>query len=50
MENVIGLEAADAPEISAKMGINIQAVLEDIVHNVPAPQGDPEGPLQGLDL
>ena len=41
VENVIGLEAADAPEISAKMGINIQAVLEDVVHHVPAPQGDP---------
>ena len=40
----------DAPEISAKMGINIQAVLEDIVQNVPAPRGDPNGPLQGPDL
>lgn len=44
VENVIGLEAADAPEISAKMGINIQAVLEDVVHHVPAPQGTPRPP------
>ena len=35
VENVIGLEAAEAPEISAKMGVNIQAVLEDVVHHVP---------------
>ena len=48
VENVIGLEAADAPEISAKMGINIQAVLEDVVHHVPAPQGDPKAPFKAL--
>ena len=48
VENVIGLPAADAPEISAKMGINIPAVLEDVVRNVPAPQGDPDAPLKAL--
>ena len=48
VENVIGLDAAQAPEISAKMGTNIQAVLEDIVHHVPAPQGDPKAPFKAL--
>ncbi len=48
IENVIGLPAQDAPEISAKMGINIPAVLEDIVANVPAPKGDPKAPLKAL--
>ncbi len=48
IENVIGLPAQDAPEISAKMGINIPAVLEDIVQNVPAPTGDPAAPLKAL--
>ena len=48
IENVIGLPAQDAPEISAKMGINIDAVLEDIVQNIPAPQGDPKAPLKAL--
>ncbi|MBR3752631.1 MAG: translation elongation factor 4, partial [Ruminiclostridium sp.] len=48
VENVIGLEAADAPEISAKMGINIRAVLEDVVNNVPAPEGDPKAPFKAL--
>ena len=50
IENVIGLPAQDAPEISAKMGVNISAVLEDIVANVPAPKGDPQGPPPGPDL
>ncbi len=48
IEDVIGLEAQEAPEISAKMGINIQAVLEDVVKNIPAPAGDPGAPLKAL--
>ncbi len=48
IEDVIGLEAQDAPEISAKMGINIRAVLEDVVSHVPAPTGDPKAPLKAL--
>ena len=48
VENVIGLEAASGPEISAKMGTNIQAVLEDVVHHVPAPTGDPKAPFKAL--
>ena len=48
IEEIIGIPAQDAPEISAKAGINIDAVLEDIVANVPAPSGDPDAPLKAL--
>ena len=48
IEDVIGIPAMEAPEISAKNGINIHAVLEDVVRNIPAPQGDRESPVQAL--
>ncbi|MCR5137306.1 MAG: translation elongation factor 4 [Oscillospiraceae bacterium] len=48
IEEIIGIPAEDAPEISAKAGINIDAVLEDIVKNIPEPSGDPEAPLKAL--
>ena len=48
IENILALPAQDAPEISAKQGINIPAVLEDIVQNIPAPEGDPSAPLEAL--
>ena len=48
IEEIIGIPAQDAPEISAKAGINIDAVLDDIVTNVPAPQGNPNAPLKAL--
>ena len=48
IENIVAIPAEDAPEISAKLGINIDAVLEDIVHNLPAPKGDPNAPLKAL--
>ncbi len=48
IEDIIGLPALDAPEISAKQGVNIPAVLEDIVNNIPAPSGDPNAPLKAL--
>ena len=48
VEDIIGLPAMDAPEISAKLGLNVEAVLEDVVRNVPAPDGDPNAPLQAL--
>ena len=48
IEDIIGIPALDAPEISAKQGINIQAVLDSIVDNVPAPKGDANAPLQAL--
>lgn len=48
IEDVIGIEAQDAPRISAKVGLNIEDVLEQIVEKIPAPQGDPKAPLQAL--
>ncbi|MDD7647671.1 MAG: translation elongation factor 4 [Ruminococcus bromii] len=48
IEDVIGIPAEDAPRISAKNGINIKAVMEKIVSDVPAPEGDPEAPLRAL--
>ena len=48
IEDVIGLEAQDAPLISAKNDINIEDVLEQIVEKIPAPDGDPNAPLQAL--
>ena len=48
VEEIIGIPAQDAPEISAKLGLNIDAVLRDIVENVPTPKGDPDAPLKAL--
>ena len=48
IEDVIGIEAADAPQISAKTGLNIDQLLEQIVEKIPAPQGDPKAPLKAL--
>ena len=48
IEDIIGIPAMEAPEISAKNGINIPAVLEEIVNGVPAPKGDPDAPLKAL--
>ena len=48
IEDVIGIEAHDAPRISAKNGINIEEVLEQIITKIPAPTGDPDAPLQAL--
>ena len=48
IEDVIGIEAEDAPRISAKTGLNVEEVLEQIVEKIPAPEGDPQAPLQAL--
>ena len=48
IEDIIGIPAEDAPEISAKVGINIHEVLERIVSDIPAPSGDPDAPLRAL--
>ena len=48
IEDVIGIEALDAPQISAKTGLNVEEVLEQIVEKIPAPEGDPDAPLKAL--
>ena len=48
IENILAIPAEDAPEISAKLGVNIDAVLEDIAHNLPAPKGESDAPLKAL--
>ena len=48
IEDVIGIDAHDAPRISAKTGLNVEEVLEQIVKKIPAPKGDPNAPLQAL--
>ncbi len=48
VENILGLPAADAPLVSAKMGTGVEDVLERIAHGIPAPQGDPDAPLRAL--
>ena len=48
IEDLIGIEAQDAPQISAKTGLNVDQVLEQIVQKIPAPTGDPSAPLQAL--
>ena len=48
IEDIIGLDATDAVQISAKTGLNVKEVLERVVRDVPPPDGDPEGPLKAL--
>ena len=48
IENILGIEAQDAPRISAKSGLNIEDVLEQVVHKIPAPTGDDDAPLKAL--
>lgn len=48
IEDIVGIVADDAPQISAKMGINIEDVLEAIVEKIPAPSGDSNKPLKAL--
>ncbi|AGH38194.1 Elongation factor 4 [Bibersteinia trehalosi USDA-ARS-USMARC-189] len=48
IEDIVGIDAIDAVRCSAKTGVGIEDVLEDIVHKIPAPEGDPEAPLQAL--
>ncbi len=48
IEDIVGIDAMDAVRCSAKTGVGIDAVLEDIVHKIPAPEGDPDAPLQAL--
>ena len=48
LENILGVDASDAPRISAKTGLNVEDVLEQIVTKIPAPKGDPSAPLKAL--
>ncbi|MGF1705668.1 translation elongation factor 4 [Enterovibrio baiacu] len=48
IEDIVGIDATEATRCSAKTGVGVDLVLEDIVKNIPAPEGDPEGPLQAL--
>jgi GTP-binding protein LepA len=48
IEDVIGIEAINAPQISAKSGLNVQSVLEEVIKRIPPPQGDPDAPLKAL--
>jgi len=48
IEDIIGIDATDARQVSAKTGFGIQDLLEDIIHKIPAPKGDPDAPLQAL--
>ena len=48
IENIIGLDCSEAPLISARTGLNVKEVLEQIVHKIPCPKGDPDAPLQAL--
>lgn len=48
VENIIGIPAEDAPEISAKTGLGVETVLEQLVHKIPPPEGDPQKPLKAL--
>lgn len=48
IEEIIGIDASDAVRCSAKSGLNVEGVLEEIIKLIPAPEGDPDGPLQAL--
>ena len=48
IEDIVGIDASDAVRCSAKTGLGVDQLLEQIVHRIPAPQGDPDGPLQAL--
>ena len=48
IEDVIGIPAEDAPQVSAKTGLNVESVLEEIVEKIPSPTGDENAPLKAL--
>ena len=48
IEEIIGIDASESIDISAKTGLGVDDLLERLVHNIPAPTGDPDGPLQAL--